>query len=68
MTHLSQRARRHAGKMPNLNGPARPLYKFYNRPDIGPNSAVPEIPLRSNVSTQTRNQDTLKFRRIYSNR
>ncbi len=52
----------------NLNGPARPLYKLYNRPNIGLISAVPEIPLQSNVSTQTRNQDTLKFRRIYPNR
>ena len=53
----------------NLNGPARPLFKLYNRPNTGLISAVPEIPLQSNhdVSTQTQNQDTLKFRRIYPN-
>ncbi len=64
-THLSQRARRHAGKTSNSNGPARLLFKFYKSSSTDLSSPGPENLLHSNAITRTRIQDTPKFRRTY---
>jgi hypothetical protein len=71
-TYLSQRARRQAGENSAKSqleraGTATPQALQSAR--LRPDSAVPgQNPFHSNASTRTRNQESLKFRRIYPNR
>ena len=64
-THPSQRAGRQTGMIPTLTGRHGHSSSYVKSASLGPSSPARENPLHSNTVTQTRNQDTLKFRRTY---
>ncbi len=63
-TLLSQWARRHAGMMPTLTGRHGRSSSYVNQP-ASAQARRPGKPSSRHAITQTRNQDTLKFRRAY---